>query len=260
MHPLSQQRRPGRPHSGSPVTDPDYRRGQRPANFGRTFPAEVLTTDEVLRIIAACSNRGPSGMRNRALIVVLWRGGLRVAEALALYPRDIDAPAGVIHVRHGKGDKSRRIGIDPQAMAVLERWLDVRRGLGIDGRSPVFCTISRDQLGGPGRPVWPSYVRNMVKMAGARAGIEKRCHPHGLRHTHAFELANEGTPLHLIQAQLGHNSLATTDRYVRHIAPVALVKAMQARSWPSIMPGPLVGEAVAAVHRVGGGAPTATSP
>jgi integrase len=228
----------------SPVIDPDYRRGQRPANFGQTYPAEVLTADEVLQLLSACSNRGPSGIRNRALIIVLWRGGLRIAEALALYPRDVDAAGGVIHVRHGKGDKSRRIGVDPQAMAVLQVWLERRRRLGVDGRAPVFCTISRDALGGPGRPLHASYARNMVKQAGRRAGIDKRCHPHGLRHTHAFELANEGTPLHLIQAQLGHTSLATTDRYVRHIAPVALVKAMQARAWPAIMPGPLTDEVV----------------
>lgn len=239
---------------GSPVTDPEYRRGQRPANFGQTYPAEVLTPEEVLRLISACSGRGPSGIRNRALLIVLWRGGLRIAEALALYPRDIDVAGGVMHVRHGKGDKSRRIGLDPQAMAVVDRWLDRRRRLGVDGRKPVFCTISRDRFGGPGRPMYTSYARNMVKEAGARAAIEKRCHPHGLRHTHAFELANEGTPLHLIQAQLGHSSLATTDRYVRHIAPVALVKAMQARSWPSVMPGPLTDEAVAAGGRGNGGA------
>lgn len=68
-------------------------------------------------------------------------------------------------------------------------------------------------------------------LAEAKAGIEKRVHPHGLRHTHAAELAREGTPLNLIQAQLGHESLATTDKYLRHIAPEELVKAMKARIW-----------------------------
>lgn len=220
-----------RPRGVSPVTDPTFRRGQTPANAGRRFPAEVLTSDEVLRLIAACSNRGPSGLRNRALVVVLWRGGLRVAEALALEVRDVDANVGTLYVRHGKGDKSRRIGIDPQAMAVIERWIDCRARLGITSRSPLFCTIAIDTRG---HPLWSSYVRDMVKQRAAKAGIDKRVHPHALRHTHAFELANEGTPLHLIQAQLGHTSLATTDRYVRHIAPVALVAAMQARTWPEL--------------------------
>jgi integrase len=68
---------------------------------------------------------------------------------------------------------------------------------------------------------------------GSRAarGSEKRAHSHGLRHTHAAELALEGQPMNLIQAQLGHSSLATTSRYLAHIAPAELVKAMQARTW-----------------------------
>jgi integrase len=59
----------------------------------------------------------------------------------------------------------------------------------------------------------------------------KRVHAHGLRHTHAFELATEGTPLHIIQAQLGHASVATTDRYIRHLNPAAVVEAMKSRVW-----------------------------
>jgi len=65
----------------------------------------------------------------------------------------------------------------------------------------------------------------------SKAGIEKRVHPHGLRHAHAAELAAEGLPPNLIQLQLGHSSLATTDRYLRHIAPAELVRAMQSRTW-----------------------------
>jgi integrase len=76
-----------------------------------------------------------------------------------------------------------------------------------------------------------AYVRALLPRLAARAGIEKRVHPHGLRHTHAAELAREGTPLNLVQAQLGHSSLATTDGYLRHIAPEELVKAMKARIW-----------------------------
>jgi integrase len=65
----------------------------------------------------------------------------------------------------------------------------------------------------------------------SRAGIEKRVHPHGLRHTHATELAREGVSVGLIQQQLGHRSLATTDRYLRHIAPIQLITAIQDRRW-----------------------------
>jgi site-specific recombinase XerD len=208
----------------------EQRRGQHPPNYGRTFPPEVLTPDEVRALIRACPARGPSGVRNRAIIAVLWRSGLRVGEAMALYPKDVDVAACTIRVLHGKGDKWRLIGVDPEAMAVLERWVECRRRLGVPPRAPLFCTIAANNLG---HPVRTAYVRDMLKRVGRKAGIEKRVHPHGLRHTHAFELAQEGTPLHVIKAQLGHTSVATTERYIDHLAPVELIRAIQARSWPA---------------------------
>lgn len=89
-------------------------------------------------------------------------------------------------------------------MAVVEPWLDCRQGLGINGRRRLFCTLE-------GRPLKPSYVRTLLPRLAGRVGIEKRVHPHGLRHAHAAELTAEGLPVNLIQAQLGHASLATTD-------------------------------------------------
>ena len=77
----------------------------------------------------------------------------------------------------------------------------------------------------------PSYVRTMLVRVAGKVGIEKRVHPHGLRHTHSFELMMEGVPVPVIQQQLGHASLATTDRYLRHIAPKDVVEAMQGREW-----------------------------
>ena len=82
-----------------------------------------------------------------------------------------------------------------------------------------------------GKAVNSAYVRNLMKRLAAKVGIEKRVHPHGLRHTHAYELANEGTPLHVFQQQLGHSSLATTDRYIRHLNPQQVVEAMKGRTW-----------------------------
>jgi site-specific recombinase XerD len=214
----------------SPVTYSGYRLGQKPPNFGKRYPAEVLTPAEIHRLIAACPRRGPSGLRNRALIVVLWRAGLRITEALELQPKDVDLDALTITILHGKGDKRRVVGIDPQAGAVITVWLQERAKLGVGPRAPLFCTIARS-YNGRGNPIRSAYVRECLKNLARRAGIEKRVHPHGLRHTHAYELANEGTPLHLIQAQLGHTSLATTDRYVRHLAPVLALRAVQARTW-----------------------------
>ena len=151
-------------------------------------------------LIKACSNRAPTGIRNRALLVALYRGGLRVSEALGLHPKDLDRAAGTVTVLRGKGGKRRTIGLDAGAFAVVERWLDVRAKRGINGRAPIFCTLR-------GKPVAPAYVRGLCKRLVRRARIEKRVHPHAFRHTHAAELAHDGLPMNLIQAQLGHSSL-----------------------------------------------------
>jgi site-specific recombinase XerD len=197
---------------------------RRPANAGQRYPAEILTPDEVRALIKACSNRAPTGLRNRALLVLLYRGGLRITEALRLHPKDLDHAAGTVTVLRGKGGKRRTVGLDPGAFAVLERWLDTRTKHGISRRTPVICTLRS-------RPVHSAYVRALLPRLAQRAGIAKRVHAHGLRHTHAAELALEGKPMNLIQAQLGHASLATTSRYLAHIAPVELIEAMRARTW-----------------------------
>ena len=170
------------------------------------------------------SNWSYDGVRNRALLAVLYRGGLRIGEALALYPKDLDADRGTVAVLHGKGSKQRTVGLDPGAFAVLERWLDRRRTVGLNGRYPLFCTLQ-------GKPVKAAYVRALLPRLARRAGIEKRVHPHGLRHTHAAELAREGVPVNLISRQLGHAGVGVTARYLDHIAPEELVAAMQRREW-----------------------------
>jgi site-specific recombinase XerD len=208
----------------SPVIEKGYHAGREPSNKGRKYPAEVLTGDEALALIGACSNTAPTGIRNRALITVMYRGGLRLGEALALHPKDIDIEAGTITILHGKGDKRRVIGIDPTAVSVVARWLDRRRNLGIGPRAPLFCTLE-------GRPLKPSYVRTLLPRLAKRAGIDKRVHPHGLRHTHAYEVMMEGVPVPIIQQQLGHVSLETTSRYLNHLAPRDVIDRMQSREW-----------------------------
>jgi len=198
--------------------------GRSPANKGRRLPPEPLTPDEVKSLIRACSKRAITGIRNQALIVLLYRAGLRISEALALLPKDLDANGGLIRVLHGKGDKARVVGLDAGAWAMLQLWLNRRSAAGIDNRAPVFCTLKGESLK-------TAYIRALLPRLARKAGINKRVHAHGLRHTHAFELASEGTPLHVIQAQLGHASVATTDRYIRHLNPSAVVEAIRSREW-----------------------------
>lgn len=213
----------------SPVTLAEYHRGRIPANKGRKFPPEPLTSREVLALMSHCG-AGACGKRDRAMIVLMWRAGLRVSEVLALRPKDIDLECGRVAVLHGKGDRNRTVGLDPMACSIIADWMRERRALGVNGTHPVFCVVSRPTTG---RPMYSAYVRNKLKELGARAGIEKRVHPHGLRHTHAFELAGEGVDLRIVRRQLGHSNLAVTARYVEHLNPFEVVDAIRARPWPS---------------------------
>lgn len=208
------------------VTRPGYRVGMKPPNAGNTYPAEVLTKEEIGQLLAACSRRGSAGLRTRALIVVLWRSGLRIDEALSLRPKDVDLVVGTITVLHGKGNRRRTVGLDAPAAAVVQVWVDRRRTLGLPPTAPLFCTITQPR---PGRKQYSSVVREALKDLGVKAGIEKRVHPHGFRHTHASELAREGIGLNLIQRQLGHSDLATTARYIDHLAPWEVVDAIRKR-------------------------------
>ena len=84
-----------------------------PANKGRKLPPELLTPEEVRALLGACSTTAPTGIRNRALVVVLYRAGLRLDEALALIPADVDVADGVIHV----GRRTRGLGGVPPTTA-----------------------------------------------------------------------------------------------------------------------------------------------
>src|SRR5690348_6281430 len=97
----------------------------------RRLPPEPLTRDDVADLMAACSRRSASGIRNRALVALLFGTGLRISEALALHVKDVDFDAGTVRVLHGKGDRDRTVRIAPDALDPLERWLDLRLELGI---------------------------------------------------------------------------------------------------------------------------------
>lgn len=194
----------------------------------RRRPPEALTPAEVRALLGACG-RGPAGMRNKALLVVLWRAGLRCAEALDLRIADVDLKAGAIRVRHGKGDRSRTVGIDPEAVAVIDGWVKARSQLPYPRANPLFCTISAPH---PGQALDGSYVRTMLRRLGRQAGVERRVHPHAFRHTYAVECAREGIAPELLRRQLGHASLHTTTVYLQGIAAADVIETMHRRSWP----------------------------
>ncbi len=198
-------------------------KGQVPANKGKQYRAEVLSEAEMNAIIGACSSASLTGVRNRALLTILYRGGLRIAEALALRPADIDPERGTVRVMDGKGHKPRTVGLEPGAMAAVQRWMDKRRQAGIRGRV-LLCTLNGGKMS-------QQYVRAMLKRVAGHAGVDRRVVPHQMRHTHAAELVFENVPMPVIRDQLGHSSLAVTDRYLRDIAPAEVIATMQHRKW-----------------------------
>ncbi len=200
--------------------------GMTPPNAGRKYPAEVLTADEVQALMGACSARSASGIRNRALIALLYRSGLRVSEIVALRPADADLRTHSVRVLHGKGDKATTRGFHPSCDDALARWIDTRKRLGLRN-GPLFCTLA-------GGPVSDQYVRNLLHRLGRRAAVEKRVHPHGLRHTYAVELERAGVPVSQISKLLGHSSIAVTSRYLDHLSNAAAIEALKAVKLPAL--------------------------
>lgn len=164
------------------------------------------------------SRRYKTGIRNRALIVFLWRSGLRCAEALSLTLRDLDFDRGIVSVINGKGGKDRDVYIDFAAIEVLKQWLAVK-----PRSNYVFCTLK-------GAKLTDSYVREMLARYGAKAGITIRVRPHLLRHTFASEFLEDGGTLLELQAALGHSRIETTMIYAHH-SNARVRKWANARQW-----------------------------
>jgi site-specific recombinase XerD len=198
---------------------------RKPANKGEKYPADVLSRSEVDRLVVAIDGDSSLALRNRALIMTMYRGGLRVSEVTGLRPGDVDLNTGRLNVRSGKGNKSRPVWLDNGALKSLGRWVERRRSLGFDDRKAyLFCSVKKS--GGGGR-LATSYLRRLLPTLADRAGLAKRVHPHILRHSRAAELAAAGTEMPAIRDALGHTSLSTTDAYLRNVAPERVREAMQ---------------------------------
>jgi site-specific recombinase XerD len=209
----------------SPATMPGDHAGRPPRNKGVRYPADPPTVDEIVAVMRH-TPADRHGWRLRAMIVVLWRGGLRIHEALALGEHDLDSRRGSVLVRAGKGSRRREVGMDEWGWEELRPWLDARAELPV---GPLFCIID-----GPtrGRPWSGAAVRSEFRRVAARAGVRRRFAPHQLRHAHALELAREGVPLNIIRRQLGHSNLGTTSIYLQGINPEEIIAAVRARRAP----------------------------
>jgi site-specific recombinase XerD len=199
----------------------------RPGNKGRRYPADPPRVEEIVAVMKQAGDSA-CGRRLRGLIVVLWRAGLRISEALALTEGDLETSRGAVLVRRGKGGRRREVGMDDWAWAQLHPWLEVRVSLPI---GPLFCVIN-----GPtrGRSWTSGQARVTLHQTAARAGVRRRFAPHQLRHAHAVEMAREGLPVNVIQRQLGHANLGVTSIYLQGIDSGEIIETIRTRRPPVI--------------------------
>lgn len=181
----------------SPASMPGYLAGRAPHNKGMRYPPDPPRAEEIILVMRQAGD-GRHGLRIRALIALLWRGGLRISEALALNETDVDERRGSLLVRHGKGDKRREAGMDTFGFEQIAAWMAHRTML---PPGPLLCVIDGATRG---RRWSCTAARRELRRLAVQAGVRRRFAPHQLRHAHAVELAREGVAVNIIQRQLGH--------------------------------------------------------
>ncbi|WP_300748871.1 site-specific tyrosine recombinase XerD [uncultured Alistipes sp.] len=171
--------------------------------FGRHLP-DVLTTDEIDRIIGAIDCSTPKGLRDSAMLEVLYSCGLRVSELVSLRLGDLFFGEGYIRVV-GKGDKQRLVPVSDTARDRIYAYLDCRKGA---RKSEEILFLSNR-----GRRLTRVMVFKIIRQAVLRAGIDKQVSPHTFRHSFATHLLEGGASIRQVQEMLGHENIVTTEIY-----------------------------------------------
>ena len=179
-----------------------------------SYLPKFLTEDEINRLLAAPDIATEEGIRDRAILEIMYATGLRVSELVALKQADVDLLAGLV-VCHGKGNKERRVPLGKSAIHWLQQYSAVKAGYGKQTSPNVF--LHR------GRPFTRQLAWSMIKRHAENAGI-KDVSPHTLRHSFATHLLQHGADSRSVQALLGHSDISTTQIYT-HITDVHLRSA-----------------------------------
>ncbi len=174
---------------------------------GRKLP-EILTVDEIDRLIAEIDHSKPGGQRDRAIIEVLFSCGLRVSELVTLSLEDVNEKDEFVRVT-GKGNKQRLVPIGSVALKYYILYRDqVRVHQKLDPGSKNICFVNFR-----GKKLSRVYVFAMIKKLALKAGIHKNVSPHTFRHSFATALVEAGADLRAVQQMLGHESITTTEIY-----------------------------------------------
>jgi len=192
---------------------------------GKHLPRALLSVQEVERIIAEANVNNAQGLRDRALLELLYSTALRRTETAHLAVYDIDFDRRVVNVREGKGRRDRVTPIGARALAWLDKYvLEARPQLLVFDHETLFVTDY-------GEPVMPEFVADRVRKYMDIAGIDKPGATHLLRHACATHMLEGGADIRFLQAMLGHSQLNTTEIYT-HVS-IEKLKAIHEATHPA---------------------------
>ena len=207
--------------SGAIARDPtEHLENPRPP---RRLP-RTLSMPDVTALIEAPDTRRPDGLRDRALLELLYASGLRASEALGLRAEDVNFSAGYV-MATGKGNRQRLVPVGAQALHWARLYLRTVRPSLVKRADPARLFLNRY-----GRPLSRQALWGILKKAGRRAGVRAPVSPHTLRHSFASHLLERGADLRSVQAMLGHADISTTQIYT-HL-PSRVVRDMYRRFHP----------------------------
>ena len=197
-------------------------------NLPQRFP-KTLTETDVEALLAAPDDSTALGLRDRAMLELLYASGLRVTELVSLRLFELSLNEGVVRIR-GKGEKLRLVPLGEEASVWLTRYLHEARPQLLAGRSGEEIFVTRRKRTESRLAMSRQMFWILIKRYAAQAGIMKAISPHVLRHAFATHLLNHGADLRVVQLLLGHTDISTTQIYT-HVARERL-KQLHARHHP----------------------------
>jgi len=168
---------------------------------------KVLLLSEVEKILAAPDTRDPIGIRDKAVLEIMYATGMRVSEVVTLRMADVDFDLGIVKCM-GKGGKERIVPLGKKAQDAVTRYIEKVRGKMVKEKADPHLFLSR-----LGRKISRQTFWKMVKVYARRSRIKKDIMPHTLRHSFATHLLERGADLRVVQEMLGHADIATTQIY-----------------------------------------------
>ena len=191
--------------------------------LGRSLP-KALSEGEIEQLLGAPDLASTQGLRDRAMLELMYASGLRVSELVGLRLQQLSLAHGVVRVS-GKGGRERVVPVGEEALAWLKRYLEGARPGLLKGRASDYLFPSRKAARMTRENFW-----HIIRRYARAADIRRPLSPHGLRHSFATHLLNHGADLRVVQMLLGHSDLSTTQIYT-HVAQARL-QALHARHHP----------------------------